>query len=319
MTDPNTAFLFWNVHQNSVIQNLVRLVEGHNVQVLLLAESPFQDDPDPLLNALNAGPQPRGTPSFSCVAESAATKVQVFSRMKRGRWISLTTHSHYAIWSLFTDASNRLLLTAAHFPSIQEDQGDGQRKVAIELRNDLCALEARRSLLREDINGQKQAPYSLVIGDLNANPFDPGVASIYGLNANLSRDVVRRGKGVRKLHQRSYPMFYNPMWRFFGTPTSGVIQETRVQGTYYNRLDKPVCYDWFILDQVLVRPNVLPYFKDTDVSILTQDAVQGGAALVSKQGIPIKALSSSSSLAASDWPLIENASDWPLIENKGRI
>lgn len=36
------------------------------------------------------------------------------------------------------------------------------------------------------------------------------------------------------------------------------------------RLQKPVCFDWFILDQVLVRPNLLPYFEDADVGILTQ-------------------------------------------------
>lgn len=100
---------------------------------------------------------------------------------------TLTTHQSYTVWSLFTDESNRLLLTAAHFPSIQEDQGDGQRKVAIDLRDDLWALEARRSLLRDDVNGQKQSPFSLVIGDLNANPFDPGIAGICGLNANLTR------------------------------------------------------------------------------------------------------------------------------------
>lgn len=286
MTDPSTSFLFWNIHRNLVIQNLVRLVEGHNIQVLLLAESPFRDDPDPLLDALNAGPQPQGKPLFSEVIGSAATKVHIFSRLKRGRWKGLTTHSHYMIWSLFTDANSRLLLTAAHFPSIQEDQGDGQRKVAIDLRDDLCALEASRALLRNDINGQKQAPFSFVIGDLNANPFDAGVAGIYGLNANLSRDVVRRGKGVRELHQRSYQMFYNPMWRFFSAPTSDTVRETKVQGTYYDRLAKPVCYDWFILDQVLVRANMMSYFDEADVSILMQDDAQGGVSLVSQTGIP---------------------------------
>ncbi len=286
VTDPSTTFLFWNVHQNLVIQNLVRLVEGHNVQVLLLAESPFRDDPGQLLDVLNARPQLRGSRIFSEVAGTAATKVQVFSRLKRGRWKELTTHSHYAIWSLFTDANNRLLLTAAHFPSIQEDQGDGQRKVAIDLRNDLCVLEASRLLLRDDINGQKQAPFSFIIGDLNANPFDAGVAGIYGLNANLSRDVVRRGKGVRELHKRSYQMFYNPMWRFFSTPTSDTVRETKVQGTYYDRLAKSVCYDWFVLDQVLVRANMMPYFDEADVSILMQDDAQGGVSLVSQTGIP---------------------------------
>ncbi len=286
MPDASTAFLFWNVHKNLVIQNLVRLVEGHNVQVLLLAENPFRDDPGSLLDALNAGPQPRGKTPFSEVIGSAATKVHVFSRLKRGRWKGLVVHSHFEIWSLFTDANNRLLLTTAHFPSIQEDQGDGQRKVAIDLRDDLCALEASRSFLRNDINGQKQAPFSFVIGDLNANPFDAGVAGIYGLNANLSRDVVRRGKGVRELHQRSYQMFYNPMWRFFGAPTSDTVRETKVQGTYYDRLAKPVCYDWFILDQVLVRANMMSYFDEADVSILMRDDAQSGMSLVSQAGIP---------------------------------
>ncbi|MGI4792069.1 MAG: hypothetical protein ACRYFS_24875 [Janthinobacterium lividum] len=286
MEDPSTTFLFWNIQKRFLTQNLARLVEGHDVQVLLLAESPYRNDPKLLLDALNAVPQLRGRPPFLEVPGTSVTKVQIFSRLKRARWKSMMSHSHYAIWTLFTDANNRLLLTAAHFPSIQEDQGDGQRKVAIDLRNDLSDLEASRPLLRTDANGQKQAPYSFVIGDLNANPFDAGIAGIYGLNANLSRDVVRRGKGVRDLHKRSYQLLYNPMWRFFGAPTSGTIRARRVQGTYYDRLTKPVCYDWFVLDQVLIRPNMLPYFEENNLEVLMQDTEQGGVPLVSPEGIP---------------------------------
>lgn len=233
MNSPQTTFLFWNIHKNPVTQSLVRLVEGHNVQVLLLAESAYRDNPSLLVSALNAGPRPRGSKPFIEIGASYDAKVHVFSRLRQQRWKAQITHPHYVIWSVYTDSGKRLLLTAAHFPSVQEDQGDERRKVATDLCHDRGRLEARSALLRMDEHGQKQPPFSLVIGDLNANPFDAGIAGVYGLNANLSRDIVRRGDGQRQLHGRSYPFFYNPMWHFFGTPDADEARERRVQGTYY--------------------------------------------------------------------------------------
>jgi hypothetical protein len=138
----------------------------------------------------------------------------------------------------------------AHYPSIQNDQGDQQRETAITLRHDLEWAES-----------DSESPLSIVMGDLNANPFDAGIASIYGLNATHLRSTAVGN--LRKQNGKDYRYLYNPMWRFLtGTPP----------GSYYKRTSAPVCYDWFTLDQVLVRPALLNGFDDaTDVAILTSD------------------------------------------------
>jgi hypothetical protein len=92
--------------------------------------------------------------------------------------------------------------------------------------------------------------------------------------------VVRR-KDHRTLHDRSYPFFYNPMWQLIAGSPAG-----SPQGTYYKRLLKPVCFDWFMIDQLLIRPNLLSHFADSDVSILTLDSPGSGISLVSREGIP---------------------------------
>lgn len=140
----------------------------------------------------------------------------------------------------------------------------------------------------------------MVCGDFNANPFDPGISGVYGLNANLSREIVQRGHGIRILDQRSYPYFYNPMWRLLGgkdqqqdsgSPPKNDNNSTetfgRIYGTYYDSgLSKSVDYYWYTLDQVLVSPSLLRSFRDEDMTVLTRDAENGGVSLVSKNGIP---------------------------------
>jgi hypothetical protein len=59
-----------------------------------------------------------------------------------------------------------------------------------------------------------------------------------------------------------YPFFYNPMWGFFGDRTPGP------PGTFHYRHSGYLSYDWNMFDQVLVRPDVLPWFRG-DVEIVT--------------------------------------------------
>lgn len=62
---------------------------------------------------------------------------------------------------------------------------------------------------------------------------------------------------------REYPFFYNPMWGFFGDRTEGP------PGTHFYRHSGHVSFDWNIFDQLLLRTDVLPWFRD-DIEILTR-------------------------------------------------
>lgn len=266
MTTQETCVLFWNINKKPLTENIARLVGGHDVQIVLLAESAYLDTPELLLDRLNAPPFTlSGDRRFSHITRGPVSpRVQVFARGPFSRWRSLKVRSRYTIWRVTTESGNTLLLTAAHFPSVWEEQGDEQRKTAVDLREDMDAVERFYTNEARGVKGFKGAPL-VIVGDLNANPFDAGIAGVYGLNATQRRAVA--GEGVRELDGRFYPFLYNPMWQFYGT------REGAAPGTYYCRLSRPVCYDWFILDQVLIRPSLLTLMDDASVKILASDGV----------------------------------------------
>jgi endonuclease/exonuclease/phosphatase family metal-dependent hydrolase len=252
MPAEKVVILFWNLNKKILTQSIVRLVQTHNVQILLLAEPPEDFNPSDLLMALNTVPRPSRVKGFFAVDSAPEKhKVRVFSRLGEMRnWKLKVRRSRYAIWQVTVRSRGSFLLAPAHFPSIQNDQGDQQRETATALRLDLESAE----------NNQAD-PISIVIGDLNANPFDAGIASVYGLHAtHLRSSAVHR---VRNQNGAAYRYLYNPMWRFFAGSQPG---------TFFGHTSAPVCHNWFILDQVLVRPALLNLFDDkTDVEILTND------------------------------------------------
>lgn len=77
--------------------------------------------------------------------------------------------------------------------------------------------------------------------------------------------------GSRKIQGQRYPFFYNPMWGFFGDRTPGPA------GTIHYRHSGHVSFFWNIFDQILIRPDALPWFDDTieivsrigDINLLT--------------------------------------------------
>jgi hypothetical protein len=107
------------------------------------------------------------------------------------------------------------------------------------------------------------------------NPFEDGLISSGGFHAVMSRMVA--GKKKRTVMDDEFKFFYNPMWSLFGESTH------RPPGTYYHYSSEPLEYFWHILDQVLIRPDLLDRFDDKDVEIL-QSA--GGTSLITEEGIP---------------------------------
>jgi hypothetical protein len=91
------------------------------------------------------------------------------------------------------------------------------------------------------------------------------------MDRKIAERVHRTVDGV------SRKFFYNPMWGHLGDGTPGP------SGTYYYNSATQVNYFWNIFDQVLVRPSLLPYFKNEDIKIIT---VSGSVSLLRSSGIP---------------------------------
>ena len=279
-----TTFLFWNIHGSPVDEQLVRLITYEGIDVVALAESAYAKRGVDLMALINSR-LPAGSETFLLApmpAQPRQRKIQVFSRLRRPNWNIEFVHNRYTGWSLRTNRGAQLLMVGAHFPDIRYDHSDGQRETAIELRQDVEAFERQ---WREEHPSDSPAPLVFIVGDLNASPFDAGIAGFYGLNASGNREIVQR-QGSRTLNGRTRPFFYNPMWRFLG--------DSHTPGTYHDRLSSPVCYDWYVLDQVLLSSALLPHFDANTLRILTWDAAEafGGQRLTMPDlGTPISEIS----------------------------
>lgn len=163
----------------------------------------------------------------------------------------LSAHTYYSILRVDLTPRPDVLVVAAHMVSLLEKE-----------RHDVDQeLEAMSAAIRE---AEDRAGHSrtVLVGDLNANPFDPGVASARGLHGVMSRVIA--GRDTRRVSHRDYPMFFNPMWGFFGD------DEWRAAGTYYREgSGGHLVYYWHMYDQVLIRPALLPGYQPDSVQIIT--------------------------------------------------
>lgn len=116
---------------------------------------------------------------------------------------------------------------------------------------------------------------TILVGDLNMNPFEDGVISANGLNGVMSRQIA--SKRVRVVQGREYPFFYNPMWNLFGDESEGP------PGTFYYSSSKHKTFFWNIFDQVLIRPDLLPFYNVNDLEIIKSD---GHISLLTADNLP---------------------------------
>lgn len=252
------VFLLWNLARRPLAGEVAQLVGEHRVDVLVLLESavPRLDLRLALMEVDEA---------FEDVnAASVCRRVEIYTRLSAARFVPMREDAHFTIRRCEFVSGTEMLVAAAHLRSGRHTQRETQ--------DDECQLFAREIRRAEEEAGHTR---TLVIGDLNQNPFGPGVASANALNAVLSRRTAQRG--ARMVNRVSRPLFYNPMWGHFSESTPGP------PGTFYRSGHDVLEYHWNIFDQVLLRPSLLPLFSDGDLRILGQI---GERSLLTPRGLP---------------------------------
>lgn len=259
------SVLFWNLmgqRRESLCANLAQM---HSVDILLLAEC--QKPPATVLAALNRLP---GGKTIHWHRTSNAGRVEVFSRFPAPELPEIYSSQRYTVHSLVTPGVPELLLVSVHAMS-------ALRMNELEQAEELRGL-ARHLVELEDARGHTR---TLLVGDLNADPFDNRVQLTVGLNAIQSRAEAM--KGQRRVQKADYRYFFNPMWQFHAR------QPPDPPGTYYRRKAEHSSRLWHLFDQALLRPALLPYFADTDIAILTGD---GTTSFQKADGTPNKKVAS---------------------------
>jgi endonuclease/exonuclease/phosphatase family metal-dependent hydrolase len=109
----------------------------------------------------------------------------------------------------------------------------------------------------EDWLGHKR---TVVLGDFNANPFDEPILAADGLHAIMSKTEANRR--VRKVADDPYEMFYRPMFRLIDQA------DDSPPATYFYGGSDTVEHFWHMLDQVVIRPDLIPYFESSSLRIM---------------------------------------------------
>jgi endonuclease/exonuclease/phosphatase (EEP) superfamily protein YafD len=257
------TFLFWNTNRKPLADMIARLVEDHRIDVLMLAESGA--GAVEMLQRLN-----ESSPDFHYAPSRAPTAVDVFTRFS-GEFLKPTFESgRVSIRRMALPARAELLLALVHLPSKLYWSEDSQ---ALE-----CVRLARTIQEQEEEAGHSR---TLLIGDLNVDPFEVGVVSASGLHGLMTRQLASRK--VRTVQGQDYRTFYNPMWGHFGDRTGGP------PGSYYYESAEHKVYFWHLFDQVLIRPDVLDFCPSDPVTIITH---VGETALLSESGRPDQSVGS---------------------------
>lgn len=241
-----TTFLFWNIQRKPLAQAIVNLARLHEVDVIILAECEI--DIAQMLLALNAQSTDYDFPYSNC------DKIAIYTRFSHQFLRPVEEDNRLTIRRLLLPAQTEILLASVHFTSKRNWSEISQSFEAVELADKIRATEQRIGHSR-----------TVLVGDLNMNPFESGVVSAKGLHGVMTRRIAERNN--RTVQAVSYPFFYNPMWNHFGDANG------KPSGTHYYSGGEQREYFWNMFDQVLIRPDVLPFFNNDDLHILTTDGM----------------------------------------------
>ncbi len=231
----------------------VRMVQTYDVDLLLLVE-PFCDGSE-LAATLS-----RGGPRAYHDAPSDTQRIQILSRLPQRSLIKQydSADGRVTIRRVSLHA-NDFLLVVVHFPSQLHLAREEQALEATVLHRTIVSVEAT-------VGHQR----TMLVGDLNMDPYDHGLVAAQGLHAVMTRQIARRGE--RTVAGNAYPFFYNPMWGLFGDRMPGP------PGTYYRSPTGAIAYHWHLFDQILLRPDLMDRLQDLrildsdgKVSLLTAD------------------------------------------------
>ena len=271
-------FLFWNVHNNEALkESLVALVHERRIDVLILAECPNAFKNAGLLPDFNRARADEY--HYAPYAAGGYRGIVIYTRYaSRVSPIPGADAARCTFRKIeFPDSKPLVLLAAVHLPSKFPNRSpEMQREDAKDLSAAIVRAEDRTQIFR-----------TLLIGDMNCDPFEPGMIWAQCLYALMTRQIVLgsdpKQPGTRQAENIRYRMFYNPMWRHYGEMNNSPAGSH--YGTfYYDRRGRENIF-WHMLDQALLRAELLPFFRDDSLEIVTRI---GSTSLLTNSGIPDK-------------------------------
>ncbi|MCA9115786.1 MAG: endonuclease/exonuclease/phosphatase family protein [Planctomycetaceae bacterium] len=251
------TFAFWNLNQKVTQEAIRDFARESDADVVVLAENPHPVGD--LLKVMN-----RGTDRLYSQDAGHSDRLTLLTRFDPSRFHLVTDRPGIAIRHYQLPLGASFLVVAVHLASKMWKQTEDHVQLGAWLGRSINEAEVRFGHSR-----------TIVIGDLNMNPFEAGVVGSEGLHAVMDRRIAVGGS--RKIQGESRAFFYNPMWSLLGDG------DDKPPGTYFYNSGNPVNYYWNTFDQILLRPSLLKFLGPDGISVVTQ---LGGQSLLTAAGRP---------------------------------
>lgn len=238
--------MFWNTKGSPLYNQIRDICREHHVDVAIIGECKL--DPVTLVTTLNRGAV---APPFIQLP-SEQSRMLFFTRYPL-EWFEprYDETGHVSIKHLEHPSGVSILIVAVHLPSKRFANDDSQ---GLHTRNLAHVIE----LQEKSVNHKR----TILIGDFNMDPFETNMVIADGLHAVMDRRfALEQG---RRVAGKNYQMFYNPMWGHLGDSSIGP------PGTFFYNRSQPATYFWHTFDQVLLRPDLIDFFRNTGLQVLTK-------------------------------------------------
>ena len=191
------SFLFWNLRGRPLQEYIANLASLYKLDVIMLTECSI--DTADLLRKLN----PQGKSEYNYSEGRLCERVKIFTRFSENFITTLGENSRMTIRHLHLAGKTDIILAVTHFYSKLYKNEQNQARRCRKLIN-MIELEEKKL-------GHSR---TILVGDLNMNPFDTGMIDATGMHSVMSRQIAQ--KETRIIEGCTYKFFYNPMWGLFG-------------------------------------------------------------------------------------------------------
>lgn len=253
--------LFWNQGRKDLTHVVAEAATTLRADILAFCETGSTSE-----RTLKALKQ-TGRPHYYFTTGRISNRFHIFTTFPQ-QFIALRKEAErFLILEVALPARDRFLLMVLHGPS--KIAGWDPTAHALEVSHYASSLRAMQK--------EHEIELSVVVGDFNMNPFEPGMVGASAFNAVMDARQARRED--RTVQGRQYRYFYNPMWNLLGDATPGP------PATFYYDAYTQVETQWHMLDQVIVSPGMIDNLNVGSIRII--DSV-GECQLVSENGRPLR-------------------------------
>lgn len=240
------GIMFWNVGRTETLLFAPACIES-DVDILLLAECPLPSAV--VIGRLNSLVVDSRF-FYEHRQETEQRAVRCFTSLPSRSLKPRMAGFRFSIDVVAPPAALPFLMVSVHAPSKLHREPHDQELYFQNLKQEIERIELEAGHSR-----------TIVIGDFNVAPFDPALVAAQSMNAVMDKTIASRR--TRNIFDRQYSYFYNPVWSIIGDDSAGP------PGSYYYNHESSHSYFWHSFDQILLRPDMIPYWNHTEMLIPT--------------------------------------------------